>query len=232
MIHLRDLEFAYGDNGFRLRVDRLVVDDGERVAWTGPSGSGKTTLLHLAAGIVLPRSGTAVTGGCDLTKHGESARRNFRIVNIGLVFQEFELLDYLSVLDNILLAYRINNSLRMNDTVRARASELATEIGLGELVGRRPGQLSHGERQRVAVCRALLPKPKLVLADEPTANLDPQNALHVLDMLEAYVADQQATLVTVTHDHDLLDRFDRVIDISQYREETTACGAGGHGDEL
>ncbi len=232
MIDLDDLEFAYGESGFGLRVDRLVVDDGERVAWTGPSGSGKTTLLQLVAGIVQPRSGSVVTGGSDLTKCGEAARRNFRIVNIGLVFQEFELLDYLSVIDNILLAYRINNSLRMTAAVRARANKLATEIGLGELIDRRPGQLSHGERQRVAVCRALLPQPKLVLADEPTANLDPYNARHVLDMLEAYVADQQATLVTVTHDHDLLDRFDRVIDVSRYRKEKTVCDVGGRGDEL
>lgn len=224
MIHIRDLDFAYEENGFRLRIGELSIAAGERVAWTGPSGSGKTTLLHLVAGILLPTSGRIETCGFELTGQSEGARRNFRIANVGLVFQEFDLLDYLNVLDNILLAYRINRSLRLTSEVRDRAQELAAEVGLEGLLLRRPAQLSHGERQRVAVCRALITNPKLVLADEPTANLDLNNGRRVLDMLDDHVRREKATVLAATHDSEVSQRFDRTIDVSTFREEAQPAG--------
>ncbi len=167
----------------------------------------------------------------DLTGLRDSARRDFRIANIGLVFQDFALLEYLNVLDNILLPYRINRSLRLDSPVRARAQQLATEMGLADLLLRRPTHLSHGERQRVAVCRALIANPKLVLADEPTANLDPDNASRVLDALDHFAKHQGATLVVVTHDHDVLVRFDHTIDVSSFCNQTQMTCGGGPGDE-
>jgi putative ABC transport system ATP-binding protein len=227
MIQVTDLEFRYREGEFHLRIPELVIDRGSRAAVIGPSGSGKTTLLHLVAGIILPLSGRIVTNEQDLTSLSDSARRDFRIAKIGLVFQEFELLEYLNVLDNILLPYRINPSLNLDRPVRDRAAALAHQMDIGDKLGRFANKLSHGERQRVAVCRALLPKPDLLLADEPTGNLDPRNKGRVLDLLLDYAKESGATLLTVTHDHDLLDRFSQVIDFKDFEFVL----AGGHGPD-
>ena len=229
MIQIRDLRFAYPGDGFCLQVGELVVAKAERVAWVGPSGSGKTTLLNLVAGIVLPTAGQVRSCGQNLTELGDSRRRDFRIANLGLVFQDFALLDYLSVLDNILLPYRINRSLRLSQEVRKRAQELAGDVGLAEMLERRPGELSQGELQRVAVCRALVTRPKLVLADEPTANLDEGNRGLVLDALERHAEQQGATLVVVTHDAEVKERLQRVIDVSEYCSEAQAAGGSADG---
>ena len=216
MIEITDMQFHYGEGDFHLAIPALRVGDGERVAVVGPSGSGKTTLLNLIAGITKPQSGAIVTANHNLADLDDSAVRDFRIKHIGLVFQEFELLEYLDVFDNVLLPYRINSSLRLDETVRERAQGLLADVGIGDKRDRYPDQLSQGERQRVAVCRALLVKPPLLLADEPTGNLDPANKDRVLDILVDYAAATDATLVTVTHDRDLLTRFERVIDFKDF----------------
>jgi putative ABC transport system ATP-binding protein len=152
--------------------------------------------------------------GAELHTLDDAARRNFRITRIGFVFQELELLDYLNVFDNIVHTYRINPVLRLNAAVRERARRLADEVGLGEKLQRMPSELSQGERQRAAVCRALLTEPKLILADEATGNLDPANKIRILDLLFEAANRQQASLIAVTHDHELLPRFDRVVDFN------------------
>jgi ABC-type lipoprotein export system ATPase subunit len=215
-VHVQDLDFAWEGGDFALRVAELRLAVGQPVAFIGPSGSGKTTLLHLLAGIVLPRAGRVVTGGVEVTALDDAARRAFRIRSVGLVFQELELLEYLSVLDNVLLPYRMHPGLRLGSAVRERAHTLARRVGIAERLARLPGRLSQGERQRVALCRALLPEPPLLLADEPTGNLDPANKWRVLDTLLEEAQKHRATLVTVTHDHELLDRFERVIDFSDF----------------
>ena len=190
----------------------LEVARASSAAFIGPSGSGKTTLLHLIAGIALPQAGRIETNGVDVTNLSESARREFRIKNVGLVFQEFELLEYLSVLYNVLLPYRINPALELTPEVRERAQTVADQVGIGDKLARYPRQLSQGERQRVAVCRAVLTEPAVLMADEPTGNLDPLNKGRVLDILFDYAEASGTTLLTVTHDHDLLGRFERVVD--------------------
>jgi ABC-type lipoprotein export system ATPase subunit len=212
MIEINDLEFRYAEGEFRLRIPELRVEERSTTALIGPSGSGKTTLLNLVAGIAVPASGRIAVQGTDVGLLGESARRAFRIRRIGLVFQEFELLEYLSVLDNILLPFRINPALRLDRAVRERARELAGQVGLADKLRRHPGRLSQGERQRVALCRAVLPEPALILADEPTGNLDPENSERVLDLLFTQVERLGATLVTVTHERELLPRFQMVVD--------------------
>lgn len=216
MIQLEELRFAYGTDGFQLDIPELQIEGGSTLACIGPSGSGKTTLLNLVAGIIVPQAGRVTVGGTEVSALPDKRRREFRITTIGLVFQEFELLDYLDVRDNILLPYRITSALRLTPDVRERAAALAARVGLGDKLKRRPGELSQGERQRVALCRALLPAPRLLLADEPTGNLDPANKGRVLDILFDYVSETGATLLTVTHDHNLLDRFDRVIDFETF----------------
>ena len=218
MIEVSDLRFNYPGSEFSLSVETLAVATGETVAVVGPSGSGKTTLLNLIAGVALPDNGRIRIDGQALSQLGDSARRLFRIRQIGLVFQGFELLDYLNVLDNILLPLRIGAGMSVTDGARQRAVLLAKHVGIGDKLGRFPGQLSQGERQRVAVSRALLLQPQLVLADEPTGNLDPSNKGLVIDLLLDYVAENGATLLTVTHDRDLLSRFDRVLDISDVNQ--------------
>ena len=145
----------------------------------------------------------------------DAARRNFRIANIGFVFQDFELIEYLDVRENILLPCFINTSLPATDELRARVDSLAESMGLGDKLKRPIGRLSQGERQRVAICRALLTKPPLLLADEPTGNLDPSNKNHIVGLLTEYVRANDATLIVVTHDHSLLPLFDRTIDFAE-----------------
>ena len=141
----------------------------------GPSGSGKTTLLNLVSGILTPEQGSVRCGDSEVSALGDAARRDFRITRIGFVFQDFELLDYLNVLDNVLHPYRITNALKLTREVRERAGDLLQQMGLGNKLMRGVERLSQGEKQRVAICRALLPSPQLVLADEATGNLDPRN---------------------------------------------------------
>jgi putative ABC transport system ATP-binding protein len=216
MIAVHDLSFRYTQSEFRLRVPELVIQQGAKTALIGPSGSGKTTLLNLMAGITLPQAGRVVTAGVEVTSLGDAARRDFRVRHIGLVFQEFELLDHLTVRDNIMLAYRISGALKLDRPARERAEQLAREMDIGDKLDRYVRRLSQGERQRVAVCRALLPEPNVLLCDEPTGNLDPANKEHVLDILVDYVNQAGATLVAVTHDHDILPRFDEVVDFRQF----------------
>jgi putative ABC transport system ATP-binding protein len=216
MIHIQNLKFSYPSGEFILHIPDFLVSGGERVAVIGPSGSGKTTLLNLIAGIITPIDGSVSVGDTRVSDYSDRERRDFRINNIGFVFQDFELLDYLNVLDNILHPYRITGALKLNKTVRAHAITLTQEMGIGGKLRRNPNDLSQGEKQRVAICRALLPRPRLILADEATGNLDPDNKSLILDLLFNAVSDHDSTLLAVTHDHELLRRFDRVVDFGEF----------------
>ena len=217
MISIHDLQFHYPDSEFRLVVPEFSVPSGERVAIVGPSGSGKTTLLNLLAGILTPSQGKVRVGEVNVSDLGDAGRRDFRISKIGFVFQDFELLDYLSILDNILHPYRITGALKLTGEVRQRADHLAEQMGIAGHLKKHPGELSQGEKQRAAICRALLPNPSLILADEATGNLDPTNKSRILDLLFESTAAHDATLVAVTHDHELLPRFDRVVDFNDFQ---------------
>ena len=222
MITIQQLEFRYPSGEFRLNIPNFQVSGGQKVAVIGPSGSGKTTLLNLIAGIIIPINGTVSVGDSQVSALGDQQRRDFRISNIGFVFQDFELLDYLNVFDNVLHPYRITGTLKLDKAVRARAEVLAQEMGIGDKLKRNPNGLSHGEKQRVAICRALLPQPKLILADEATGNLDPDNKALILDLLFSAVTDHAATLLAVTHDHELLKRFDRIVDFQKFQKKEAA----------
>ena len=218
LVDIGSLTFSYPEGEFRLAVPELTVAAGEKVAVIGPSGSGKTTLLNLVAGIFTPAGETVKVGETDVSALGDAARRDFRITTVGFVFQDFELLDYLSVCDNIVHPYRITGALKLSGKVRERARELAGKMGIDGYLERHPDDLSQGERQRAAICRALLPHPKLILADEATGNLDPVNKERILDLLFAAVEEHGASLLAVTHDHELLPRFDRVVDFHDFRQ--------------
>lgn len=219
MIQLKDIQFHYPQSDFNLNIESLNFKDGSKTAVIGPSGFGKTTMLNLIAGILLPEKGLIDVLGIDVSKLSDKERRNYRIQNIGFVFQDFRLVPYLNVLDNIVLPFRINAALRPDIENASHASDLANELGIGKLLKKYPSKLSHGERQRVAIARALVNQPKVILADEPTGNLDPDNKNHIKNILFKAVEKHKATLITVTHDHEMLGGFDNVIDFKNFRNK-------------
>ena len=201
MIDIRSLEFSYPDTDVSLHIPDFHVAAQEKVAVIGPSGSGKTTLLNLVAGILVPEQGEVYCNGSEVSALGDADRRDFRIARIGFVFQDFELLEYLSVLDNVLHPYRITKALKLTPGVREQAGDLLQQMGLGDKLRRGVERLSQGEKQRVAICRALLPSPQLVLADEATGNLDPRNKGHILELLFRSV-DAHGATQTMARSHD------------------------------
>ncbi len=215
MINLTNIAFQYSNSDFRLEVDKLAFQSGSKTAIIGPSGFGKTTLLNLISGIYIPQKGSVVVNEKDISSMTDAERRTFRLTNIGFVFQDFKLLDYLKVLDNILLPFRINKVLKLKTPVRNRAKEIASMLNIEDKLTKYPDKLSQGERQRVAICRALLNDPPIILADEPTGNLDPENKKKIMSILFDYVQDRGSSLITVTHDHELLKGFDRVVDFKE-----------------
>ena len=173
----------------------VSVDSGEFVAVVGPSGCGKTTLLLVAGGLLRPDSGQVTIDGADPYSLSTEQRARFRAERIGFVFQQFHLVPYLNVLDNVLAPALVTG----DPTARQRADGLVQRFGLADRVRHRPGQLSTGERQRVALARALLNEPKVILADEPTGNLDGENSDEVLKALQAF-ANEGGAVLLVTHD--------------------------------
>lgn len=213
MIEARDIVFAYPTAAFRLELPSLVVARGETVALVGPSGCGKTTLLQLLAGVEIPQSGSLNVAGVEWGALSRAARQAHRLGKIGLVPQNFELLEYLTVRENILLPCRLGSALGAVREREERCDSLAERAGIEGHLSKYPGHLSQGERQRAALCRGLIGQPDLILADEPTGNLDPQNQDRIVSLLleEARLID--ATVIMVTHEPGLLPRFDRALDL-------------------
>lgn len=206
MFALRKVRHAY-DMQDVLRLDDWSVAQGEHWLILGPSGSGKTTLLHILAGILAPSEGSVAIAGQDLDKLPASELDRFRGRHIGIVFQRLHLIPSLTVLDNLLLAQYLAGAAQ--DANRARV--LLTSLGLGDKAHSRPHALSFGQSQRAAVARAVVNKPRLILADEPTSNLDDANAAAALDLLLQQAGACNATLVIATHDRRIRQRFDHRI---------------------
>ncbi len=218
MIRCEHLRFAYPGDAFELRIGRFDVAAGETVALVGPSGCGKTTLFHLVSGCLSPAEGSIVVDGIEIAGMSLAARQRFRIGRIGLVPQNFELLDYLTVEENLLVPFRVSSALRMHPAAGERCRELAGRAGIAAHLGKYPGQLSQGERQRAALCRGLASAPRLILADEPTGNLDPENQDRIVSLLLDETARIGATLLMITHDPVLLPRFSRVVEMPALRK--------------
>jgi len=195
LLELNNLTKVYNDSVRAVDGVTLSVEPGEFVAVRGPSGCGKTTLLLAAGGLLAPDEGEVRVAGEDPYRLSPEQRARFRAERIGFVFQQFHLVPYLNVLKNVLVPSLASSS----TTRRQRAEELVTRFGLGDRLHHVPAQLSTGERQRTALARALLNEPKLVLADEPTGNLDADNARAVMDALAEFARGGGAVLL-VTHD--------------------------------
>ena len=189
-----------------LDIPEFQLDHGEQVALIGQSGGGKTTLLHLIAGLLTPDSGSIQLAGTELTSLSEQGRDRFRASSIGYVFQTFNLLPAFSAIENV----RLGMTFGHGKIDPKRALDLLDRVGLADRASYRPSQLSVGQQQRVAIARALAGQPKLLLADEPTANVDPVSAESVLELIHQSCVDEQIAMLMVTHSMDIAQRFERV----------------------
>lgn len=210
MLLVENVKKAYREpNGDRLpilNVPKLELGSGEQVVIRGQSGGGKTTLLNVIAGLTTPDEGRIVIKTTDVTRLHEAARDRFRARHIGFVFQTFNLLAGFTALENVLLGMTFTG--QRNDP--QRATELLGRVGLGHRLSHKPAALSVGEQQRVAVARALVNKPVLLLADEPTANIDPSHQQQVIDLLREVCRAENVAMLLVTHSPEVSGQFDRV----------------------
>ena len=199
-------------------VDHLMIQTGEQVAVVGPSGSGKTTLLHLISGLLTPTAGEIKFNDIVISSMPETWRDTWRAKAVGYVFQKLNLLPSLTVLDNLLVAMSFANVIPKKEQ-RQWASQLLDQVRLSNKLAKFPHQLSMGEQQRVAAARAVINKPSLILADEPTASLDQDNGVLVLDMLRQFAKESGSILVISTHDRQIMNQFERICSLRKQSEE-------------
>jgi len=199
-----------------LEIERFELGRGEQVALVGASGGGKTTLLNVISGITTPDAGRVMIDDTEVTEMPEPVRDRFRAERIGFVYQTFNLLAAFTALENVLLGM----SFSRGRADRARALELLDSVGLSHRLDHRPGQLSVGEQQRVAVARALANQPSLLLADEPTANVDLANQQTILDLVRSACTTGNVSLLLVTHSNDIAGQFDRIERLDEFNSPT------------
>jgi putative ABC transport system ATP-binding protein len=219
MITLQQVSKHYGPSGAEhvkaLDDVTLHIDEGEQVSLVGASGSGKSTLLNLIGGIDTPSSGSITVGGRDITRIGDRGMTMLRREMIGIVFQFFNLMPTLSVLENVMLPAELAG--KGERASRDRALELLGAVGMEARAAHRPNELSGGEMQRTAIARALVNHPKILLADEPTGNLDSHNGEIVLGLLHRVAREEGLTLVMATHDQGIARRAGRLVEMRDGR---------------
>lgn len=212
IIAIENLEKSYRDSEVEVRalngID-LTFEQGEFTAIVGPSGSGKTTLLNMIGGLDKPDCGAILIGGKDITRLKSRALIDFRLRNIGFVFQSYNLIPVLTAMENVEFIMHLQKIPRTDREKRAR--ELLKAVGLGERKHSRPSKLSGGQQQRVAVARALASHPAFILADEPTANLDSQSTRNLLEIMEKLNHEERVTFIFSTHDQRVVEKAHRII---------------------
>ena len=207
---MRDVHLSLGRGASRVHILRgvsLNIGAGEAVGLVGPSGSGKSTLLMTMAGLEKPDSGSIIVDGAQIERLGEDALARFRGAKIGIVFQSFHLIATMTALENVAIPLELAG----RPDAFARAAWELEAVGLGQRLNHYPAQLSGGEQQRVALARALAPNPAILVADEPTGNLDEESGRSIIELMFALKRERGATLVLVTHDNSLAARCDRTI---------------------
>jgi len=222
VIDIQNLIFQWPDRqGFRLSIPKFQVERGERVFLQGASGSGKSTLLSLLGGVLVPQQGQLQVLDTDLTALSSSIRDRFRVDHVGLLFQQFNLVPYLSVRENVLLPCRFSQrrrerALESADTLEQSADRLLNQLGLDLALAQQPvTALSVGQQQRVAAARALMGHPELIIADEPTSALDADRQAEFLDVLLGRCNDEDVTLIFVSHDQRLAHHFNRSVNLHE-----------------
>lgn len=210
MLVVENLKKSYSQNNSQLLeildVPQFRVDEGEQVVLIGASGGGKTTLLHIIAGITRPTEGQIWIDGIEATAFSEVSRDQIRASKLGYIFQTFNLLPGFTALENVILGMTFSKG--KHDS--SRAMELLERVGLKDRIHHKPGKMSVGEQQRVAVARALANRPRLLLADEPTANVDPQNKQQIVELIRNFCVEEKIALLLVTHAMEVASQFDRV----------------------
>lgn len=222
MIELVKVSRDYGERKVVHALDHvsLLIEQGERVAVMGPSGSGKSTLLNLICGLDEPSSGEIKIDGVNIASLGDDARTRLRREKIGMIFQTFNLLPTLTAAENVALPLRLNGTSRRESD--SRAIEMLGKVGLGERAAHRPDQMSGGERQRIAIARALIFKPPVLLADEPTGNLDSKTGEEILALLDDLHREFNTTILMVTHNEEAASHCDRIIRLRDGQVISTA----------
>lgn len=218
ILEARKLTKAYGSGKQAVTVldgVRLSVEKGEFIVITGDSGSGKTTLLSLLSGLDDPSGGKVFVNGADITVMNENELALLRNQTFGFVFQSFHLIPSLTALENVMFPAE----LAQDPEAHPKALDLLTQLGVSHCLGRFPYQLSGGEKQRVAIGRALINEPDILFADEPTGNLDAQNSQGIMTLLESACRSRAMTLVMVTHNHEIAKRSDRMLTLKNGRFE-------------
>ncbi len=215
MLEIRNLLKSYAEpTGNRLQIldiAELDIAQGEQVVLRGESGGGKTTLLHIISGIVTADSGSIRLDGTELTEFSESRRDRIRADKMGYVFQTFNLLPAFTALENV----RLGMTFARKKLTAERGKELLKKVGLSDRMHYLPSQLSVGQQQRVAVARALANKPRLLLADEPTANVDPSNQKRIIDLIKEVCREESVAILLVTHSDEIANQFERVVRLEQ-----------------
>jgi len=215
VVETQDLKKIFKDANLEVRaVDgvSLKISEGEFTAVVGPSGSGKTTLLNMIGGLDIPSAGLVQVGGEELTSYSKNELIDFRLKNIGFVFQSYNLIPVLTAFENIEFVMLLQG--RSTKERKERVNELLNAVGLKGRGGNRPSELSGGQQQRVAVARALASKPKFIIADEPTANLDSKSAATLLDIMQKLNEKEGITFLFSTHDQRVIDRARRVVTLT------------------
>lgn len=230
LVEIADLRFAWGAHPELLHIPAFTLNAGERVFLHGPSGTGKSTLLALLAGVLLPSQGSIRLDGEDVAHMGAARRDAWRADHLGFVFQQFNLLPWLSVMDNVLLPLRFSSARRkrLSGSPTEEAGRLLTDLKLpASLWSQQASSLSIGQQQRVAVARALIGRPPLVIADEPTSALDADTQLAFLDLLFSECQQHGTAVLFVSHDLRLSVRFDRLVALAEINQAAHNSSDGG-----
>ena len=212
MLELKSLKKSYHQGSQNIEIFENLnfhVEEGQRVAIMGKSGSGKSTLLSLISGIIKPDDGDISLNSISYKDLQESELNDFRATNIGFIFQNFHLVSYLNALENVMIPAKVCNTHKPKE----KAIELLKSVGLGHRLEHLPSQLSGGEKQRVAIARALIHNPKIILADEPSGNLDEETGNAVMDILFELIKKNNTTLILVTHSKDVANRCEKTYEL-------------------
>lgn len=212
MLEVKQVKKEYHDISQKVtavNVASLIINNGEQLVLVGPSGSGKTTLLHLISGLLTPTTGEIIVDNIMISAMPENWRDSWRAKAIGYVFQKLNLLSSLNVLENLLVSMSFANTIAKKER-RQWAQQLLDQVNLSDKINKFPHQLSMGEQQRVAVVRAIINKPRIILADEPTASLDLDNGVLVLNLLRQFAKDSGSILLLSTHDRQIMSQFERI----------------------
>lgn len=218
VIEVKNLEKIYNDSEVKVHAIRgidLIFEEGEFAAVVGPSGSGKTTFLNIIGGLDTPTAGEIIVDHTNISELSGSGLIDFRLHNIGFVFQAYNLIPVLTAKENVEFIMHLQG--RPREERNKRTKELLEAVGLGDRIDSRPSKLSGGQQQRVAVARALASKPKFVLADEPTANLDSKSTENLLDIMEKLNREEKITFIFSTHDARVVKKARRIITIEDGR---------------